>query len=90
MKASHGHAYRFLKEVRKHVIFKQVCLSIIIIIVLSLSGFCQTRAGHFKNPSDCRTFFVCIWGILHACACPPNTLFDEKIQVCNWDYMVTC
>ncbi|XP_053381072.1 mucin-17-like [Mercenaria mercenaria] len=55
------------------------------------TGFCQSRySGHYKNPSDCRSFYVCIWGFLYSCACPPNTMFDDKIDVCNWDHLVTC
>ncbi|XP_060560603.1 mucin-2-like [Ruditapes philippinarum] len=55
------------------------------------TGFCQSRnSGHYKNPADCRSFYVCIWGILHNCACPSSTMFDDNIKVCNWDHLVTC
>ena len=48
-----------------------------------------------QNPSDCNKFYMCTVAITgevvkHELSCPPNLLFNEEIQVCDWPANVTC
>ncbi|XP_052778740.1 mucin-3A-like [Mya arenaria] len=58
--------------------------------ITDFADICLTQSGRFRNPSNCKSFYVCDWGTLHACLCPQGTLFDERIGVCNWDTLVLC
>ena len=50
---------------------------------------CQ-REGFFRDPKDCVAFYRCVAdGVsdsfrIYRFACPPGTVFDERISVCNW------
>ncbi|XP_052778867.1 mucin-2-like [Mya arenaria] len=58
--------------------------------ITDFADICLTQSGRFRNPSNCKSFYVCDWSTLHACLCPQGTLFDERIGVCNWDTLVLC
>ncbi|KRX83303.1 putative chitinase 3 [Trichinella sp. T6] len=49
---------------------------------------CPKPSGLFPNPDDCASFYNCAHNIPYVINCPPETLFDEKLLICNHAYHV--
>ena len=67
------------------------------------SSICK-KAGYFPYPNDCKRFYRCVktdrivsevfsgsthFNIFHF-ACPPGTIFDQRISVCNHPRVAKC
>ncbi|KRX65998.1 putative chitinase 3 [Trichinella sp. T9] len=49
---------------------------------------CPKPSGLFPNPDDCASFYNCAHNIPYVINCPSETLFDEKLLICNHAYHV--
>ncbi len=55
------------------------------------SGQTCKEEGFFRNPDNCKKFYRCVdlWQngrelTIYHFKCPPGTVFDEEVSVCNW------
>ncbi|KAL8558085.1 hypothetical protein ACOMHN_036744 [Nucella lapillus] len=51
---------------------------------------CPGLFGFFGDVMDCRSFFICSWGVPYRFACPSGTLWNPARSVCDWSRDVTC
>ena len=75
-----------------------VVTATLLAVILSLSGEADAtqcpREGFFAFPGDCTRFYRCVASFdasgftVFQFACPPGTLFDEAVQVCNHPWAV--
>ena len=68
-----------------------VVLSYLAALVAVGLGQTCTQVGFFRNPNDCAKFYRCVdlWQngrelTIYHFDCPPGTVFDETVSVCNW------
>jgi len=60
------------------------------LVAVGRSQTCS-QVGFFRNPNDCHKFYRCVdlWQngrelTIYHFDCPPGTVFDETVSVCNW------
>jgi len=51
---------------------------------------CPTIFAMFRNPSDCGSFYQCVWGNPVLQRCPAGLHFDNRHRVCNYAHAVGC
>ncbi|XP_014212813.1 peritrophin-1-like [Copidosoma floridanum] len=42
------------------------------------------------NPSDCNSFYQCVWGVPYLMECPSNLHFNPEINMCDWPEDANC
>lgn len=51
---------------------------------------CPGLFGYFGDIMDCRSFFICSWGVPYRFYCPSGTLWNPAESVCDWSRNVRC
>ncbi|XP_076456323.1 uncharacterized protein LOC143290609 isoform X2 [Babylonia areolata] len=51
---------------------------------------CPGLFGFFGDILDCRSFFICSWGVPYRFYCPSGTLWNPARSVCDWSRDVVC
>ncbi|PVD37275.1 hypothetical protein C0Q70_04272 [Pomacea canaliculata] len=58
---------------------------------LHFNGYlCPGLFGYFGDVMDCRSFFICSWGVPYRFYCPSGTLWNPVESVCDWSRNVKC
>ncbi|XP_066982670.1 uncharacterized protein [Macrobrachium rosenbergii] len=45
---------------------------------------------YYPDPDDCGAYCECSDQIAWRFTCAPQTLYDERLKVCNWEQLVEC
>ena len=51
----------------------------------------QTKCIHgqfLRNPTDCTSFYQCVWSRPVRMTCPPGLYFNPRASVCDWPFNV--
>ncbi|GMT23743.1 hypothetical protein PFISCL1PPCAC_15040 [Pristionchus fissidentatus] len=48
----------------------------------------QPHGGHLADDSDCSIYYRCVWGTLERLSCPPGTVFNPRLSVCDYAHQV--
>uniref|UniRef100_A0AC34GRS2 Chitin-binding type-2 domain-containing protein n=1 Tax=Panagrolaimus sp. ES5 TaxID=591445 RepID=A0AC34GRS2_9BILA len=48
------------------------------------------HGDYIPNEKDCNSFYRCVWDILEMMRCPSGTVFNPKINVCDYPNQVQC
>jgi hypothetical protein len=57
---------------------------------------CYNGDGFYSDlESNCQSFYHCIWSgtwmeQVYKYDCPESTIFDQRLNVCNWEYLTLC
>jgi len=70
-------------------------LAVVLLCVANASAqHVCTGVGYYPDPADCSKFYRCtdIWMVgsyqQYTFMCPPGTVFDDRVDVCNWPMAV--
>lgn len=72
-----------------NTLLKFILICNLLIIFSSLINACQNLDNTPVLP-DCRRYYKCQRNALVTKQCPPGTLFDLKMSLCNHPYLVDC
>ena len=56
--------------------------------LLGCSG--HKHGDYIPNQSDCNSFYRCVWDTLELMKCPAGTVFNPKLDVCDYPNQVSC
>ena len=51
---------------------------------------CVDPNGLYPHPSDCQKYYQCGHGTAYEYTCPSGTLFNQQLNVCDWEANVVC
>ncbi|KAK4016542.1 Chitotriosidase-1 [Daphnia magna] len=49
---------------------------------------CTNNGEYYADPSDCRKYYQCVFGVINVYYCPTSLAFNSNIDQCDWPYNV--